>query len=51
MKKIWGSFSAQTVITMAFKLCQCFTETLRFRLHHPQRLAEVISGVEISKWY
>ena len=43
-KKVRGCFSAQTVITMAFKLCQCAQERW-IKLHHPQRLAEVIRGV------
>jgi transposase-like protein len=41
--KVRGCFSAQTVITMAFKLCQC-AQKRWIRLHHPQRLAEVIKG-------
>ena len=43
--KVRGCFSAQTVITMAFKLCQC-AQKRWIRLYHPQRLAEVISGVQ-----
>jgi len=43
--KVRGCFSAQTVITMAFKLCQC-AQKRWIRLHHPQRLAEVIRGVK-----
>jgi len=43
-KKVRGCFSAQTVITMAFKLCQC-AQKRWIKLHHPQRLAEVIRGV------
>jgi transposase-like protein len=43
--KVRGCFSAQTVITMAFKLCQC-AQKRWVRLHHPQRLAEVIRGVK-----
>jgi len=43
--KVRGCFSAQTVITMDFKLCQC-AQKRRIRLHHPQRLAEVIRGVK-----
>lgn len=42
--KVRGCFSATTVITMAFKLCQC-AEKRWIRLHHPERLAEVIKGV------
>jgi transposase-like protein len=44
-KKVRGCFSAQSVITMAFKLCQC-AQKRWIRLHHPQRLAEVIRGVK-----
>jgi transposase-like protein len=43
-KKVRGCFSAQTAITMAFKLCQC-AQKRWIRLHHPERLAEVIRGV------
>ena len=43
--KVRGCFSAQSVITMAFKLCQC-AQKRWIRLHHPQRLAEVIRGVK-----
>lgn len=43
--KVRGCFSATTVITMAFKLCQC-AEKKWIRLHHPERLAEVIKGVK-----
>jgi transposase-like protein len=43
--KVRGRFSAQTVIAMAFKLCQC-AQKRWIRLHHPQRLAEVIRGVK-----
>ena len=43
--KVRGCFSAQTVITMAFKLCQC-AQKRWIRLHHPQRLAKVIRGVK-----
>jgi transposase-like protein len=43
-KKVRGCFSAQTVITMAFKLCQC-AQKRWIKLHHPQRLAEVVRGV------
>lgn len=44
-EKVRGCFSAQSVITMAFKLCQC-AQKRWIRLHHPQRLAEVIEGVK-----
>lgn len=43
--KVRGCFSANTVITMAFKLCQC-AEKKWIRLHHPERLAQVIKGVK-----
>jgi transposase-like protein len=43
--KVRGCFSAITVITMAFKLCQC-AEKRWIRLHRPERLAEVINGVK-----
>lgn len=43
--KIRGCFSAQTVITMAFKLCEC-AQKRWIRLNNPQRLAEVIRGVK-----
>ena len=42
--KIRGCFSAQTVITMAFKLCEC-AQKRWVRLNNPQHLAEVIRGV------
>jgi len=43
--KVRGCFSAQTIITMAFKLCQC-AQKRWIRLYHPERLAEVIRGVK-----
>jgi len=43
--KVRGCFSVNTVITMAFKLCQCAEERW-IRLHRPERLAEVIRGVK-----
>jgi putative transposase len=43
-RKVRGCFSARTVLTMAFKLCQC-AQKRWIRLNHPQRLAEVIKGV------
>lgn len=43
--KVRGCFSATTVVTMAFKLCQG-AEKRWIRLHHPERLAEVIQGVK-----
>ena len=42
--KVRGCFSSQTVVTMAFRLGQC-AEKRWIRLHHPERLAEVITGV------
>lgn len=43
--KVRGCFSATTIVTMAYKLCQC-AEKRWIRLHHPERLAEVIKGVK-----
>lgn len=43
--KVRGCFSAKTVITMAFKLCQC-AQKKWIRLHHPERLAQVVKGVK-----
>jgi transposase-like protein len=43
--KVRSCFSAQTVLTMAFRLCQC-AEKRWIRLHHPKRLAQVINGVK-----
>ena len=43
--KVRGCFSAQTIITMAFKLCRC-AQKRWIRLYHPQRLAEVTGGVK-----
>jgi len=43
--KVRGCFSAHTVMTMAFKLCQC-AQKRWIRLHHPERLAEIIKGVK-----
>jgi len=43
--KVRGCFSAQTVVTVAFKLCEC-AQKRWIRLYHPQRLAEVIRGVK-----
>jgi transposase-like protein len=42
--KVRGCFSTQTVVYMVFRLGQC-AEYRWIRLHHPQRLAEVIRGV------
>jgi transposase-like protein len=43
--KVRGCFSATTVLTMAFKLCQC-AQKRWIRLHRPERLADVIKGVK-----
>lgn len=43
--KVKGCFSADTVIAMAFKLCQS-AQKRWIRLYHPERLAEVINGVK-----
>lgn len=43
--KVRGCFSANTVMTMAFKLCLC-AQKRWIRLHHPERLAEIIKGVK-----
>lgn len=43
--KVRSCFSAQTVLTMAFRLCQC-AEKRWIRLHHPKRLAQIINGVK-----
>ncbi|MDY6972469.1 MAG: transposase [Thermodesulfobacteriota bacterium] len=42
--KVRNCFSSKTVVTMAFKLCQC-TQKRRQRLHSSKKLAEVIRGV------
>jgi putative transposase len=42
--KVRGCFSAQTVLSMAFRLCQC-AEKRWVRLHHPERMAEVVRGL------
>ena len=42
--KVRSCFSSKTVLTMAFKLCQC-AEKRWIKLHHPERIPEVISGV------
>jgi len=41
--KVRGCFSASTVISMAFKLCQC-AQKRWIRLHCPERLADVVKG-------
>ena len=43
--KVRGCFSANTVMMMAFKLCQC-AQKRWIRLHRPERLAEIIKGVK-----
>lgn len=43
--KVRGCFSSLTVLTMAFQLCRC-AQKRWIRLHHPERLAEVIRGVK-----
>jgi transposase-like protein len=43
--KVRGCFSASTVISMAFKLCQC-AQKRWIRLHRPERLADVVKGVK-----
>jgi transposase-like protein len=43
--KVKGCFSADTVIAMAFKLCQS-AQKRWIGLYHPERLAEVIKGVK-----
>jgi transposase-like protein len=42
--KVRSCFSSKTVLTMAFKLCQC-AEKRWIKLYHPKKLAEVIRGV------
>ena len=43
--KVRGCFSSLTVLTMAFQLCRC-AQKRWIRLHHPERLGEVIRGVK-----
>ena len=43
--KVRGCFSANTVISMAFKLCQC-AQKRWIRLHRPERLADIVKGVK-----
>ena len=43
--KVRGCFSSTTVVTMAFKLCQSAQKRWQ-RLHHSERLAEVIEGIK-----
>jgi len=52
--KVRGCFSANTVLSMAFKLCQC-AQKRWIRLHRPERLADVVKGVKFvngieEKW-
>jgi transposase-like protein len=42
--KVRSCFSSKTVVTMAFKLCQSAEKRWQ-RLHHSEKLAEVIEGV------
>lgn len=43
--KVRGCFSTTTVLSMAFKLCQC-AQKRWIRLHCPERLADVVKGVK-----
>ena len=43
--KVRGCFSSLTVLTMAYKLCRS-AQKRWIRLHHPERLAEVIGGIK-----
>ena len=43
--KVRSCFSSTTVVTMAFKLCQSAQKRWQ-RLHHSEKLAEVIKGVK-----
>jgi transposase-like protein len=43
--KVRSCFSASTVLSMAFQLCRC-AQKRWIKLHHPERLAEVIRGVK-----
>jgi putative transposase len=43
--KVRGCFSTNTVIAMAFKLCQC-AQKKWIRLHRPERWADVVKGVQ-----
>ena len=45
INKVRGCFSSSTVISMAFKLCQC-AQKRWIRLHRPERLADVVKGVK-----
>jgi putative transposase len=43
--KVRSCFSAKTVLTMAFQLCRC-AERRWIKLHRPEKIAEVIRGVQ-----
>jgi hypothetical protein len=43
--KVRSCFSSKTVVTMAFKLCQCAQNRWQ-RLHSSKRLAEVVRGIK-----
>jgi len=43
--KVRSCFSSITVLTMAFQLCRC-AQKRWIRLHHPERVADVIRGVK-----
>jgi transposase-like protein len=43
--KVRSCFSSITVLSMAFQLCRC-AQKRWIKLHHPERLAEVIKGVK-----
>ena len=43
--KVRNCFSSKTVVTMAFKLCQCAQRNWQ-RLHSSNKLAEVVRGVK-----
>ncbi|MDY7033746.1 MAG: transposase [Thermodesulfobacteriota bacterium] len=43
--KVRSCFSSKTVVTMAFKLCEAAQKRWQ-RLHHSEKLAEVIEGVQ-----
>ncbi len=43
--KVRGCFSSLTVLTMAFQLCRC-AQKRWIKLHHPERLGEVIRGIK-----
>jgi hypothetical protein len=44
-REIIKYFSSKTVVTMAFKLCQCAQNRWQ-RLHSSKRLTEVVIGVK-----